>query len=64
MFRLIHTDASGRTSRGVRGLKSGGRIKGITVEMSHLSRGAWIEINNSGPEHQATSVAPLAGCVD
>ncbi len=56
---------TGRTPRGVRGLKCAmSRTVERIADWSHPSRGAWIEITYKNPEGRLWSVAPLAGCVD
>ena len=43
--------ALGRTPHGVRGLKSAAIFTAVTLFASHPSRGAWIEISESGEDH-------------
>ena len=57
-------DYISRTPRGVRGLKSIEDVDKYGAEMSHPSRGAWIEIVGLPDPPQPAQVAPLAGCVD
>ena len=55
---------TGRTPRGVRGLKFG-YLNVVTIDhVSHPSRGAWIEIRPCLSRCWFAIVAPLAGCVD
>ena len=58
------TVAQRRTSRGVRGLKSCFMQALLACLLSHLSRGAWIEIKEDVENAIKIMVAPLAGCVD
>ena len=53
-----------RTSRGVRGLKLTFWGCPTITPVSHLSRGAWIEIFTEKDSENCKVVAPLAGCVD
>ena len=53
-----------RTPRGVRGLKCMESAVEVAAEVSHPSRGAWIEIETGCLDWKMEKVAPLAGCVD
>ena len=61
---LMELAETGRTPRGVRGLKSFPLVCDAPALWSHPSRGAWIEIPWSRSTSRLRSVAPLAGCVD
>ena len=54
----------GRTSHEVRGLKCEGPIFGIGKVWSHLTRGAWIEMNREHLQQKIIQVAPHTRCVD
>ena len=53
-----------RTPHGVRGLKFELHAGAAAVNVSHPSRGAWIEITAIWRWPSNWSVAPLTGCVD
>ena len=54
----------GRTSHEVRGLKLPLIATAKKFKMSHLTRGAWIEITNEELREMGLSVAPHTRCVD
>ena len=54
----------GRTSHEVRGLKYLVYAVRDLEPASHLTRGAWIEIQSANPTYQRSRVAPHTRCVD
>ena len=54
----------GRTSHEVRGLKYTSCVQNLLNNKSHLTRGAWIEINRIADILENDSVAPHTRCVD
>ena len=53
-----------RTSHEVRGLKYSKETDAATLIGSHLTRGAWIEIDNMAGIESLVPVAPHTRCVD
>ena len=53
-----------RTSHEVRGLKSCGVSECAPYDLSHLTRGAWIEIRKEKNYDYSNTVAPHTRCVD
>ena len=63
VFHAVDNDYC-RTSHEVRGLKFNFRTHGCHYGLSHLTRGAWIEIQDLRAQKRSMLVAPHTRCVD